>query len=101
MDEMSAVSTAASASMSKVRHAAALNPAGHVIGTGEVALLTRLAVLAGLAVFAWSPWAAARSALVIRGLLPCPTPDRTCHARYRTGSEPGPARAIRPGRKPS
>ena len=39
MDERSAVSTADSASMSKVRQAAALFPAGHATGAGGVALL--------------------------------------------------------------
>jgi hypothetical protein len=39
MDDRSAVSTADSASMSKVRQAAALTPAGQVTGAGGVALL--------------------------------------------------------------
>jgi len=50
----------ASASMSKVKHAAALTPAGHVIGAGGTALLARPAPLAG------PEGAASRPALVIR-----------------------------------
>src|SRR5712691_9832979 len=41
IDEMSAVSTADSASMSKVRQAAAVTPGGQAIGAGGVALLCR------------------------------------------------------------
>src|SRR5215469_5066755 len=40
MAEMSAVSTAASASTSNVRHAAAVTPAGHGIGAAGTVLLT-------------------------------------------------------------
>src|SRR5215471_1302430 len=93
MAEMSVVSMGASASMSKVRHAAALTPAGHVTGAGAAALLTRSAPAAG--------WGLARSALVIRASGRARDGDSICHARYRKRSKSGPVRAIRPGCKPS
>src|SRR5215831_1303808 len=84
MAEMSVVSMGASASMSKVRHAAALTPAGQVTGTGAAALLTRSAPVAGSGRAAGP--AAARSALVIRAS--GGARDGTGSAMLDTGNDP-------------
>src|SRR5215475_11809946 len=92
MAEISVVSMGASASMSKVRHAAALTPAGQVTGAGAAALLTRSAPVAGSgraagpAPAAEPGPAAAWSALVIRAS--GGARDGTGSAMLDTGNDP-------------